>query len=126
LKNEDLIRTTQELGQGNGGSVARVEHIHTGTIMEKKVGVSHSRSFRCPFAFVGFRASIVPFFFVHRVPFRSIDHLTLSRSSSYLGQLTLVFPPQIVLTDAEPSVRRQILRELQIMHNRDSPYTISC
>lgn len=37
LRNEDL-RDMQELGQGNGGSVKKVEHVPTGTIMAKKVG----------------------------------------------------------------------------------------
>lgn len=36
LRNEDLT-DLQELGQGNGGSVKKVEHIPTGTIMAKKV-----------------------------------------------------------------------------------------
>lgn len=36
LRNEDL-KELQELGQGNGGSVKKVEHIPTGTIMAKKV-----------------------------------------------------------------------------------------
>jgi len=66
LKNEDL-KDIQELGQGNGGSVKKVEHTPTGTIMAKK----------------------------------------------------------IVLIDAKPSVRKQILRELQIMHDCNSPYIIS-
>ena len=33
--------------------------------------------------------------------------------------------PQIVLIDAKPSVRKQILRELQIMHDCHSDYIIS-
>ncbi|KAJ7601156.1 ste7-like protein [Mycena floridula] len=66
LKNEDL-RELQELGQGNGGSVKKVEHIPTGTMMAKK----------------------------------------------------------IVLIDAKPSVRKQILRELHIMHDCHSNYIIS-
>ncbi|KAH9480718.1 Dual specificity protein kinase FUZ7 [Psilocybe cubensis] len=66
LKNEDL-KDLQELGQGNGGSVKKVEHIPTKTIMAKK----------------------------------------------------------IVLIDAKPSVRKQILRELQIMHDCHSKYIIS-
>ncbi|KAI0070619.1 Pkinase-domain-containing protein [Panus rudis PR-1116 ss-1] len=66
LRNEDL-RDMQELGQGNGGSVKKVEHVPTGTIMAKK----------------------------------------------------------IVLIDAKPSVRKQILRELQIMHDCNSSYIIS-
>lgn len=36
LRNEDL-KDMQELGQGNGGSVKKVEHTPTGTIMAKKV-----------------------------------------------------------------------------------------
>lgn len=36
LRNEDL-KDMQELGQGNGGSVKKVEHVPTGTIMAKKV-----------------------------------------------------------------------------------------
>ena len=36
LKNEDLKKLA-DLGQGNGGSVVKVEHIPTGTIMAKKV-----------------------------------------------------------------------------------------
>ena len=39
LKNEDL-KDLQELGQGNGGSVKKVEHVPTGTIMAKKVRLS--------------------------------------------------------------------------------------
>ncbi|KAG6865045.1 Dual specificity protein kinase fuz7 [Blastosporella zonata] len=66
LRNEDL-KDLQELGQGNGGSVKKVEHVPTGTMMAKK----------------------------------------------------------IVLIDAKPSVRKQILRELQIMHDCKSKYIIS-
>ncbi|KZV73196.1 kinase [Peniophora sp. CONT] len=66
LRDEDL-KDLNELGQGNGGSVKRVEHIPTHTIMAKK----------------------------------------------------------IVLIDAKPSVRKQILRELQIMHDCHSDYIIS-
>ncbi|EJF63442.1 kinase [Dichomitus squalens] len=66
LRNEDL-KDLRELGQGNGGSVKKVEHLPTGTIMAKK----------------------------------------------------------IVLIDAKPSVRKQILRELQIMHDCHCDYIIS-
>ncbi|KAF5378461.1 hypothetical protein D9615_007069 [Tricholomella constricta] len=66
LKNADL-RNLAELGQGNGGSVMKVEHVPSGTVMAKK----------------------------------------------------------IVLIDAKPSVRKQILRELQIMHSCKSPYIVS-
>jgi mitogen-activated protein kinase kinase len=67
LKNSDL-RKLAELGQGNGGSVIKVEHIPTGTIMAMK----------------------------------------------------------IVLIDAKSSVQKQILRELQIMHDCHSEYIVSC
>ncbi|GLB45695.1 putative serine/Threonine protein kinases, catalytic domain [Lyophyllum shimeji] len=66
LKNADL-RNLAELGQGNGGSVMKVEHVPSGMVMAKK----------------------------------------------------------IVLIDAKPSVRKQILRELQIMHSCKSPYIVS-
>ncbi|KAJ6583960.1 ste7-like protein [Mycena vulgaris] len=66
LRNEDL-KDLHELGQGNGGSVKKVEHIPTGKFMAKK----------------------------------------------------------IVLIDAKPMVRKQILRELQIMHDCNSKYIIS-
>ncbi|KAJ8487692.1 hypothetical protein ONZ45_g14234 [Pleurotus djamor] len=66
LRNEDL-KDLQELGQGNGGSVKKVEHVPTGTMMAKK----------------------------------------------------------IVLIDAKPSVRKQILRELHIMHDCNSKYIVS-
>ncbi|KAL0961170.1 hypothetical protein HGRIS_006142 [Hohenbuehelia grisea] len=66
LRNEDF-KDLQELGQGNGGSVKKVEHVPTGKIMAKK----------------------------------------------------------IVLIDAKPSVRKQILRELLIMHDCNSKYIIS-
>jgi mitogen-activated protein kinase kinase len=36
LKSSDL-KNLSELGQGNGGSVVKVEHIPTGTIMAMKV-----------------------------------------------------------------------------------------
>ena len=38
LKNKDL-KDIQELGQGNGGSVKKIEHTPTGTIMAKKAHV---------------------------------------------------------------------------------------
>jgi len=66
LRDEDL-KDLHELGQGNGGSVKKVEHVPSRTIMAKK----------------------------------------------------------IVLIDAKPSVRKQILRELQIMHDCHSEYIIS-
>lgn len=43
LKNDDL-KDLQELGQGNGGSVKKVEHIPTKTIMAKKVRISRLRA----------------------------------------------------------------------------------
>jgi len=67
LKNSDLKKLS-ELGQGNGGSVVKVEHIPSGTIMAMK----------------------------------------------------------IVLIDAKSSVQKQILRELQIMHDCHSEYIVSC
>ena len=47
----------------------------------------------------------------------------LRLSASPLGALTELW--QIVLIDAKPSVRKQILRELQIMHDCHSEYIIS-
>ncbi|KAF9039890.1 kinase-like domain-containing protein [Panaeolus papilionaceus] len=67
IKNDDLKKLA-DLGQGNGGSVVKVEHLPTGMMMAKK----------------------------------------------------------IVLIDAKASVRKQILRELQIMHECRSEYIISC
>lgn len=64
-KPEDL-REIGELGQGNGGSVKKVEHVPSGKIIAKK----------------------------------------------------------IVLIDAKPSVRKQILRELQILYSCHSPYIV--
>jgi len=46
LRNEDL-KDLQELGQGNGGSVKKTEHIPTGTIMAKKVCQPPSTLVRC-------------------------------------------------------------------------------
>ncbi|KAG8886225.1 MAP kinase kinase (MEK) [Tulasnella sp. 331] len=66
LRQEDL-RPIGELGQGNGGTVNKVMHLPTKTIMAKKV----------------------------------------------------------VLIDAKPAVRKQILRELQIMHHCHSQYIVS-
>ena len=48
LRNEDL-KELQELGQGNGGSVKKVEHVPTGKIMAKKVtGSAQPFSFQPP------------------------------------------------------------------------------
>lgn len=47
LKNEDL-KDIQELGQGNGGSVKKVEHTPTGMIMAKKVCIVCSLLFHVP------------------------------------------------------------------------------
>ncbi|KAG9019277.1 MAP kinase kinase (MEK) [Tulasnella sp. 427] len=66
LRQEDL-KVIGELGQGNGGTVAKVMHVPTKTLMAKKV----------------------------------------------------------VLIDAKPAVRKQILRELQIMHDCNSKYIVS-
>lgn len=85
LRNEDL-KDLQELGQGNGGSVKKVEHVPTGTIIAKKVSLPCSANL----------------------------HLFIILASL-----------QIVLIDAKPSVRKQIVRELQIMHDCNSKYIIS-
>jgi mitogen-activated protein kinase kinase len=45
LRNEDL-KELQELGQGNGGSVKKVEHLPSNTIMAKKV--RYIRFLGCP------------------------------------------------------------------------------
>ena len=52
LKNEDL-KDIQELGQGNGGSVKKVEHTPTGMIMAKKVCLFlvHMHTDSLPFCF---------------------------------------------------------------------------
>ncbi len=36
-----------------------------------------------------------------------------------------VMAKKVVFIDAKPSVRKQILRELQILHECDSPYIVS-
>ena len=46
LRNEDL-KELQELGQGNGGSVKKVEHTPTGKIMAKKVSIFIADSYSC-------------------------------------------------------------------------------
>jgi hypothetical protein len=45
LRNEDLQDLPQVLEQGNGGSIKKVEHIPTGTIMAKKVCGSNDFTF---------------------------------------------------------------------------------
>ena len=40
LRNEDF-KDLHDLGQGNGGSVKKVEHIPTGIIMAKKVWIDY-------------------------------------------------------------------------------------
>lgn len=48
------------------------------------------------------------------------------RSIHYLSPGTISRPPlQIVLIDAKPTVRKQILRELHIMHDCNSPYIVT-
>ena len=84
LRDEDL-KDLNELGQGNGGSVKKVEHVPTHTIMAKKVP--------------------------------SLLSSLCTRARAHFWQ--------IVLIDAKPSVRKQILRELQIMHDCHSEYIIS-
>ncbi|KAK0543282.1 MAP kinase kinase (MEK) [Tilletia horrida] len=66
LQSNDDLTFLSELGAGNGGTVTKVLHQKSGTIMAKKV----------------------------------------------------------VFIDAKPSVRKQILRELQILHHCDSPYIV--
>lgn len=66
LKNEDL-KMLSELGSGNGGTVTKVLHEKSGTVMARKT----------------------------------------------------------VFIDAKPAVRKQILRELQILHECKSPYIVS-
>lgn len=66
LKNEDLSFLS-ELGSGNGGTVTKVLHEKSNTVMAKKV----------------------------------------------------------VFIDAKPTVRKQILRELQILHECNSPHIVS-
>jgi mitogen-activated protein kinase kinase len=41
LKKEDL-EVLKELGHGNGGSVSKVRHMATGTVMARKVGFTYA------------------------------------------------------------------------------------
>ena len=120
LKNEDL-KDIQELGQGNGGSVKKVEHTPTGTIMAKKVCVFPSsprtlpfypRLTQTPHLYLGSQPIYETRYPCHYLVFR----IQIARART---------ETQIVLIDAKPSVRKQILRELQIMHDCNSPYIIS-
>lgn len=86
LKNVDLKKLS-DLGQGNGGSVEKVEHIPTGTTMAKKV-----RDFFLP---------------------------------SSPSCLTSFLLSQIVLIDAKESVRKQIVRELDIIIECNSEYIVT-
>jgi mitogen-activated protein kinase kinase len=52
LKNSDL-RKLAELGQGNGGSVVKVEHIPSGMIMAMKVRIFVSLSLKKKTLFIG-------------------------------------------------------------------------
>jgi mitogen-activated protein kinase kinase len=92
LRDEDL-KDLNELGQGNGGSVKKVEHVPTHTIMAKKV--------------------------MSPLPPSCAPPCSGPRTCAHWGVW------QIVLIDAKPSVRKQILRELQIMHDCHSEYIIS-
>ena len=47
LKREDL-EVLKDLGHGNGGTVSKVRHMATGTIMARKVRPLNSRSLSCP------------------------------------------------------------------------------
>lgn len=90
LKNDEF-KVVQDLGAGAGGTVDKVIHVPTGTIMAKKV-------------------SPPP-------PFAPAFPLSIGIHRSRIAQLVLI--------DAKPAVRKQILRELQIMHGCASPYIVS-
>ena len=45
LRNNDDLKDLNELGQDSGGSVKKVEHVPTGTIMAKKVRLGILRAF---------------------------------------------------------------------------------
>ncbi len=89
------LKVIGDLGAGSGGTVNKVIHQSTGLIMAKKV----SRSIILP--------HLLNFFLIMPHP----------QSHS--------FSIQLVLIDAKPSIRKQILRELQIMHDCSSPWIVS-
>lgn len=78
LKNEDL-KDIQELGQGNGGSVKKVEHTPTGMIMAKKVCV----------VLVHMHASTSPI----RTPSRSVSGYNQHVKLTITRRTALFFPP---------------------------------
>lgn len=86
IRAEDL-KYMQDLGAGNGGSVSKVMHQATKTVMARKVRLNcGERDFRPP---------------------------------------TLIESLQIIHIDAKEAVRKQIVRELHIMHECHSPYIVS-
>ncbi|KAJ9123316.1 hypothetical protein QFC22_001515 [Naganishia vaughanmartiniae] len=95
LRNDEF-KVVGDLGAGAGGTVDKVIHVPTGTIMAKKVGSPS------PFPNPQLRANPNVFFCSRALPL-----------------------PQLVLIDAKPAVRKQILRELQIMHGCASPFIVS-
>lgn len=99
LKADDL-KVVGDLGCGNGGTVAKVLHGPSGLYMARKVR---------------FLPLLSP---IERPSYGRAQRLT---SSSPLSRR----PPQLVLIDAKPAVRKQILRELQIMHDCSSAHIVS-
>ncbi|KAF5347866.1 hypothetical protein D9758_013812 [Tetrapyrgos nigripes] len=94
-----------ELGTGNGGSVMKVKHIETGMVLAKKVSLS------VPF-FIGIVVAIVGYF----VDMGTMGWVPFPHCWNYGIALESVLETVIVLIDAKPQIRKQLLRELHILH----------
>ncbi|KAF5347491.1 hypothetical protein D9758_015068 [Tetrapyrgos nigripes] len=113
-----------ELSTGNRGGVMKVKHIETGMVLAKKVSLS------VPFfVFISVVVAIIGYFIgvivdmgtMGWLPFPCCWNYGLGicqnlRCGDYEVPLELVLKAEIVLIDAKPQIRKQLLCELHILH----------
>jgi mitogen-activated protein kinase kinase len=97
LRSEDLI-VLKEIGAGNGGTVSKVKHASTNVIMARKVIQSSSPP-----------------------PASSLELQRKQDGNTIDGW----YVEQIIRVDARENVRKQIVRELQVGQDCNSPYVIT-
>lgn len=106
MRDDDFQRIC-ELGAGNGGVVNKECHKPSGTIMARKV------SYRCTVQLMCSNWDVDMLIFY-----------LLVVSSQNTFHITIFFSLQLIHLEIKPAIRNQIIRELQVLHECNSPYIV--
>ena len=126
LKDDDFHRIC-ELGAGNGGVVNKVCHKPSGYIMARKVSSTEMVNI-CHFA-MDMVDTWAPWWHVVFLVVLKIKSKAFCSTWHFKNRfepmpITSLVSTQLIHLEIKPAIRNQIIRELQVLHECNSPYIV--